>query len=220
MPKVTDEYLAEKKQWIMQCAAEVVATKPLYQMTMRDIIKKTGFSQGAIYRYYGNIDEVLVDLVNQKTEGVHLKEKIDELIHSGEEPSKVIEKGFLALGKYIKDIQAAMGGKIYFEMVVMYAFDSEKLKNVLPQMTFKQNMDYAQQSLVMYCTSQIEKGYFKPKLSVESIITYAGVTIDGIANDYAISCANKDITLNQGPIDIMEMSRMLARTIVDQLEGK
>lgn len=52
MPKVTTKYLTDRKDFILECTNEVLKEKPLYQITMRDIIKKAGFSQGAIYRYY------------------------------------------------------------------------------------------------------------------------------------------------------------------------
>ena len=67
MPKVTEEYLTGKRNLILECTNEILIEKPLYQITMRDIIKKAGFSQGAIYRYYANIDEIYIDLINTNT---------------------------------------------------------------------------------------------------------------------------------------------------------
>ena len=49
MPKVTEEYLKEKRKYILECTGEILKEKPLYTVTMRDIIKKAGFSQGIIY---------------------------------------------------------------------------------------------------------------------------------------------------------------------------
>ena len=48
MPKVTDEYLTDKKNYILECTGEILKEKPLYSITMRDIIKRAGFSQRCV----------------------------------------------------------------------------------------------------------------------------------------------------------------------------
>ena len=58
MPKVTDEYIADKKSYILKCTGEILKEKPLYLVTMRDIIKKAGFSHGIIYHYYANLAKI------------------------------------------------------------------------------------------------------------------------------------------------------------------
>ncbi len=65
MPKVDENYLEERRKYIVDCALAVLNDKPLEQVTMRDVIRKTGFSQGTIYNYYKNIDELLAALLGQ-----------------------------------------------------------------------------------------------------------------------------------------------------------
>ena len=72
MPKVTDQYLADKRNFIIECTGEILKEKPLYQVSMRDIIKKAGFSQGAIYRYYDGLDDIYVDFINKHTTNILL----------------------------------------------------------------------------------------------------------------------------------------------------
>lgn len=59
MPRVKESYLEEKKQFIVDCTLKVLQEKTFHQITMRDVIRETGFSQGAIYKYYGNLEEIL-----------------------------------------------------------------------------------------------------------------------------------------------------------------
>lgn len=59
MPKVKESYTEEKKEFILHCTREALKEKPFGQLTMRDVIRKTGFSQGTIYQYYKNLDEIL-----------------------------------------------------------------------------------------------------------------------------------------------------------------
>ena len=63
MPKVTEEYIANKKKEIIDAAYQVCLEKPITDIVLQDITDKTGFSHGVIYRYYKDIDEVLHDLV-------------------------------------------------------------------------------------------------------------------------------------------------------------
>ena len=51
MPKVNEAYISEKKQVILDATFRICMRKPVYQVTMKDVIKETGMSQGGIYRY-------------------------------------------------------------------------------------------------------------------------------------------------------------------------
>ncbi len=59
MPKVKESYTEEKKEFILHCTKEALKEKAINQLTMRDVIRKTGFSQGTIYQYYKNLGEIL-----------------------------------------------------------------------------------------------------------------------------------------------------------------
>lgn len=64
MPKVTQEYIDNKKKRIVDAALAVCKTKTLSSLTMQDIITQSGLSQGGIYHFYRNIDEILTDLLD------------------------------------------------------------------------------------------------------------------------------------------------------------
>ena len=75
MPKVKESYTEEKKEFILHCTREVLREKAFNQLTMRDVIRKTGFSQGAIYQYYKNLDEILNVIICQYM--YRMKEEIE-----------------------------------------------------------------------------------------------------------------------------------------------
>ena len=52
MPKVTQEYIDNKRKMIVDSAYQVCLRKPVEMVTISDVIAETGMSQGAIYRYY------------------------------------------------------------------------------------------------------------------------------------------------------------------------
>ena len=77
MSRVSKEYYELKKKAIVDATLEVCEKKTISSITMQDIINATGLSQGAIYRYYKNIDEILADLLSR----IHIEqyESVDRL---------------------------------------------------------------------------------------------------------------------------------------------
>ena len=63
MPKVTQEYIENKKRMIVEATYELCREKTVSTVTMQDIINRTGLSQGGIYRFYKDIDEILGDML-------------------------------------------------------------------------------------------------------------------------------------------------------------
>ena len=52
MPKVSEEYIINKKKRIIDAAYALCLKKTVSTVTMQDIIDETGLSQGGIYRFY------------------------------------------------------------------------------------------------------------------------------------------------------------------------
>ena len=211
MPKVTDEYLAGKRNFILECTNEILKEKPLYQVTMRDIIKKAGFSQGAIYRYYANIDEIYVDLINKNPISNLLEQRIDYLVSSEQTIQSVVSDCIVSIGEYIEELLKSIGGKTCFELLVTYAYDAEKRNEIFPKLQFKQSLEYAQNKIVEYLMQKMQEGVLQTSISVDSLIMFTGISIDGIMQSVAM---NTDKTL----IDVPEMFQTLAKALISFLE--
>lgn len=96
MPKVSNKYTTDKRNFILECTGEILKEKPLYLVTMRDIIKKAGFSQRIIYHYYASLDEVYVDYINKHTTNMHLEQRVDALLCSEKAEVHILSECFLA----------------------------------------------------------------------------------------------------------------------------
>ena len=75
MPKVDKSYFEKKKNKILEAAFSVCMKKPVYSVTMSDIISETGLSQGGVYKYFSNIDDIFIALTNKIHESHCLKRK-------------------------------------------------------------------------------------------------------------------------------------------------
>ena len=217
MPKVTDNYLLEKRKFILERTEEIIKEKPLYLITMRDIIKKAEFSQGVIYRYYANVDEIYVDFINKHTVNILLEERIDALLRSNQEEKTILSECFLAIGEYIEELMKSAVGKTFFELTILYAYDAEKQSTIFPKLMFKNSLEYAQQEIVKYVLANVERGIFTPQIAIRSIILFVSSSVDGIAQSVAINGTKKgDEILVEG--DIPEMFGTLAKAVINFLE--
>ncbi|UUV26633.1 TetR/AcrR family transcriptional regulator [Lysinibacillus sp. FN11] len=98
MPKVSHDYVKRKRNVILEAALSVCKDKPLYEITMRDIIRASGVSQGGIYRYYSDLDEILVEIINQANANADYKKDVDAIIENNAAPKEMLEKLFTFLG--------------------------------------------------------------------------------------------------------------------------
>lgn len=216
MPKVTDEYLAGKRNFILECTNEILREKPLYQITMRDIIKKAGFSQGVIYRYYANIDEIYIDLINKNPISNLLEQRIDYLVSSEQTTKSVVSECIVSIGEYIEELLKSIGGKTCFELLVTYAYDAEKRNSIFPKLQFKQSLEYAQNKIVEYLMHKIQQGVLQTSISVDSIIMFTGISIDGIMQSVAMNTVEN--AENKTIVDVPEMFQTLAKALISFLE--
>ncbi len=216
MPRVTDEYLRDKRNFILECTNEILKEKPLYQITMRDIIKKAGFSQGVIYRYYANIDEIYMDLINKNPISNLLEEKIDNLVNSQQPINSVVSDCIVAIGKYIEELLKSIGGRTCFELLVTYAYDAEKRKDMFPKLKFKKSLEYAQSKIVEYIKQKIQQGVLQTTISVDSIIMFTGISIDGIMQSVAMNTVEN--AEEKTTVDVPEMFQTLAKALISFLE--
>lgn len=214
MPKVTVQYIEEKKNIIMDCTRDLMREVPLYQITMSDIIKKVGCSQGMIYRYYQGVDEIYVNLMNRETKDMPFRDKIDEILEKEENHSIKIEQLFQELGNYILDVQDRIGGKFYYELQVTYAFDKKKQKDLLPTLLFKQNLLYFQEKVVEFLLAGREDGIFSSETSIQTIVSYAGSVIDGIGN-FAALREESDAKNNRD--EVLAMFKILSNQVLSML---
>lgn len=186
MPKVTEQYYKEKKNQILDVAFEIVREIPLYEVTMRDIIKKVGCSQGMIYRYYNNVDEIFVDLMNREIENIDFEDPLSEIFRSERSSIVMIKDAFSLLGQYIVQVQSRIGGKFYYEIQARYMFDEAKKEKILSQLVIKQNMNYFQTTITTYIMENIKNKILKPTISMDMLVLYTSVMVDGIGNQMAL----------------------------------
>ncbi|AFS79796.1 transcriptional regulator, TetR family [Gottschalkia acidurici 9a] len=82
---------------------------------MLDIIKQAGLSKGRIYRYFSDINDVIIELINRETCRYDYKSNIDIITNHNNEYEIIIEDLFEFLGKHINE-SPDISGKYYHNM--------------------------------------------------------------------------------------------------------
>lgn len=213
MPKVSPDYINKKKKRILDAALVIFQQKPLYEITMLDVIKEAELSKGGIYRYYNDIDEVIIALVNRETALYNYKPKIDMIIEREETLISTIESLFIFLGKYINKNSMVIG-KIQFELTVLIANHPEKAEKYINNLTEQENGQYLMMSIFNKMNEAATNGEVEPIYPLEDIFTYITTSIDGLVRDVVLGkCYGADV----GYIDEVKLMRMLAHTVLNML---
>lgn len=199
MARVSKEYYEFRKREIIDAALKVCEQKTVSSMTMQDIIDATGFSQGAIYRYYKNIDEILTDLLSR----IHIEQyesidKLNETITSKYDEiaalrglplnKETIEKRRAYVAAVIREIHELWADeltkfmyphkKIEFEFLVLANNYPERARDIFPKVIEGKDINLMFSELA----KEIEDGVITPRISLEEFRKYNDAVYHGILN--------------------------------------
>ena len=186
MPKVNEEYFVEKRNQILKAAFTVCNRKPAYDVTMSDIVAETGLSQGGVYKYFKNIDFVLAALIDKANSLGDYHNQIDAVMQSCVAAEIILKELFKISEKYFSDMLISYN-KILFELSTFFAYSKDKhdriYQNVMTTSTFEYLIKCASELII----SETQKGYFKPILPVEDILSFIISSFDGIIRDVTLT---------------------------------
>ncbi|MDP4120442.1 MAG: TetR family transcriptional regulator [Bacillota bacterium] len=180
MPKVSQQYFDNKKDSILQAALNICKTKPIYEVTMKDIIRECNISQGGIYRYYSDIDEILVEVINRCNPNSDYKQKIDNIIKTSNSHKESIDRLFNFMGLYIQENMSTLG-KMLFELTVLMANHPSRGRKIQSQINDGQSSEYFIKEVYRTVHEGISSGSFNPLIPENDILTFISIAIDGIA---------------------------------------
>lgn len=71
MPRVSEEYLTEKQDQVLDAAVRCFAAGGFHATGMADIIRESGLSAGSVYRYYKSKDELIAAIITRLLGQLH-----------------------------------------------------------------------------------------------------------------------------------------------------
>lgn len=222
MPKVTEEYIVNKKKRITDAAYELCLEKTVSTVTMQDIIDRTGLSQGGIYRFYKDIDGILSDMIRQMRERESIKEQIDEILGQKDVlPSQEItDRLFAMLADFME--RELMGiEKIDFELSVLAMNRPDRIEKIMGGIPEVGNMEYLTMRTMEYFKEQAALGRIHANMSAEELLAfissaYGGIQMTCIVNNCYRHERNPLAELYQPRV----LLKMLAQTVNDLIGAK
>lgn len=190
MPKVNDDYFDMKKKSIIKAAIDVCSRKPIYQITMRDVITEAGLSKGGIYLYFSDVDDILVEVINSCNSRSDYRKDIDLIISESASNVEALQNLLMFIGKYMQEAPSIIG-KIQFELTVLYSNSPDRATKILAKIAEQQSGQYFNQQLIYLVNQGITSGVFHPILPLNDIFTFIKASMDGIVqNQVFYRCYN------------------------------
>ena len=181
MPKVTEEYIQNKKKKIVDAAYALCLKQTVSTVTMQDIINETGFSQGGIYRFYKDIDGIFSDMILYLREKESIKENVDKILAQSDKlpPREITNQIFDMLADFMK--RELMGiEKIDFELSVLAMNDPARVDKILKNISGMGNMEYLTMRTMEYFMEQAASGRIRPRVTVGELLSFISSAYTGI----------------------------------------
>ena len=162
---------------------KVFLRKPAYSVTMKDIVKESGLSQGGVYKYYSSIDEIVVALLNTSNIPINPQELLDKY---GDDPEKAIFELFESFKKFFF-VTAKEFGKIMFELQPIFFNDKERFEKLKKNINQDLNLHFWLTELFVFIDRKIEEKYFNPITEPGNIYMQIIVTVGGIGTELILT---------------------------------
>lgn len=180
MPKVTPEYIEQKKQMIVEAAYNVCLRKPVDTVTISDVIAETGMSMGAIYRYYDGLDEILTDMVKKVRTDYGAYDRIMSLANETdgsfeENVYRIYDVMADIMEEHLMDIQ-----KINFDFGVMAINNPERMKRILSGVEGQGNLEKIGLDLLPKMLEGAGKLGYRMKCTPEELMLFLSSSTTGI----------------------------------------
>ena len=213
MPKVTEEYIINKKKMITDAAFELCVEKTVSTVTMQDIINRTGLSQGGIYRFYHDIDEIFADMLAEMKKKFCIKDKVDEIfaqaddIPVGEVMNCIFDMLTIFLSEELMEIE-----KVDFELYVLSMNAPKRVAKILKGANGVGNKEYILFRTSEFLKQKIESGEVHAKVDGTELLKYMASAYSGIQTNCIVNHCYHKATMSEF-YKPKEQIQILAKTV-------
>ncbi|WMJ22385.1 TetR/AcrR family transcriptional regulator [Paludicola sp. MB14-C6] len=214
MPKVTEKYKLGKKIMLIDCAIEVVKRKPLYEMSMLDVINEAKISKGGIYLYFNDIDQLIIETINKIADDYESFQDYPHAELIDNDIPKTILNAFVNLGSFIESSPGLLA-KIQFELMVYISNNPEKQQIILPNLKLKSFGQQFMDDISNFINIGIEDGAIRDGIDLALLMQNISMFIDGVVNRTVFSKVYHGDLLEYHLEDIFEQfAKMIVQYIL------
>lgn len=166
---------------ITDAAYELCLEKTMSTVTMQDIINRTGLSQGGIYRFYHDIDEIFADMLLEMRKKVCIKDKVDEIFAQADEmPVREVTNRIVDILADFMTEELLGIQKVDFELSVLAMNAPDRAEKILAGAKGVGNKEYLMLRTSEFYKKKIENGELHARVSEMELVTYISSAYSGI----------------------------------------
>lgn len=209
MPKVSEKYIYNKRQAIADAAYQVCLRKPVSSVTMQDIINETGLSQGGIYRFYSDLDEILQAMISNMRKQFGIISDTDKFFEEKKEKTaSEFARQICSLLADRMEQNLMTIQKINYDLTVLAINEPERVKKILRNIDSESNMEHLTKCTFELIMKRINEGDLHLKVEPEILMQYIACAYTGIEHNCIISNC-----YDAGPMNIKYSPRPLLETL-------
>ncbi|MCL2438203.1 MAG: TetR/AcrR family transcriptional regulator [Coriobacteriia bacterium] len=179
MPKVSKDYRERKKQEIIAAAIAVCQAKPVYEVTLRDVVKECGISQGSIYNYFSSIDEIFAEIVNHAYGAHQIASQVATIATSEIAPGKKILEILSLMGKLV-DVMTTEYGTILYELNGLYTRNPKRATQFTSKVKVSDDTNAALTTIMSIIEEGTARGIFSTDIPKEHFFLLLETSAQGI----------------------------------------
>lgn len=171
MPKMPERFYAEKREKILDAAQRIAMEKPLPHVTMKDLIRACGVSQGAIYHYFSSLDEIWLGLVERFYQADDLLGRFQQIFAMPRKPEETVK---LCMGALCENLQKTIPvyGKLVLELNTLVQANPGRFGALRSAETAHSRLDRMLELFDNWCREQVQAGAIRPQVSLTQLSLY------------------------------------------------
>jgi AcrR family transcriptional regulator len=197
MPKVTEAYLENRRQQILEAAIACFARNGFHQTTMEDIGQEAGLSPALAYRYFDSKDDIIVATVQQ---GADRAARFFDAVADGQDIPSLLQQ---MIHEHFQRFEQP-GRDLYYKVRVQLWAEVIRNQEVAERLRVMREEAHAQ------ITALIEKGQengqINPNLDARAMTAAIEANLDGFVLHWL---ADPDVDVRQYRDALMAMVRGL-----------
>lgn len=171
MPKMPAEFYTQKREEILDAAQRIALEKPLPHVSMKDLIRACGVSQGAIYHYFSSLDEIWLGLIERFYRTDDVLEHLRQIIVQPLAPRETVRRCLLELCENLRRT-IPIYGKLVLEINTLVQANPGQYGALLDTKAAHSRLDDMLSLFEDWCSAQLQAGAVRPRVSLEQLSLY------------------------------------------------
>lgn len=179
MPKMPEAFYAQKREEILDAAQRIALEKPLSHVSMKDLIRACGVSQGAIYHYFSGLDEIWLGLIQRFYDADDVLAHLRALFLQPLSPQETI---CLCLRELCENLRRTIPlyGKLIMELNTLVQANPAQYRSLAGSQDTHNRLDEMLSLFDNWCHTQAKQGAMHPRVSREQLCLHLSSTYLGL----------------------------------------